>query len=179
VYLKGKQFDIEVPMRKIRLTPSVTEKNGEKTYHDNGSVIVYDTSGPFSDPKQEINLQKGLPRIREKWIEERNDAERLPKLSSEYGLARLEDKNLDYLRFEHKHLPFRAKQGRQLTQMYYAKQGIITAEMEFVSIRENMNNEELGIKTHITPEFVRQEIAAGRAIIPANINHSECEPMII
>ena len=179
IYIKGKLFDIEVPMRKINLTPTVTETNGEKTYQDNGYVIVYDTSGPFSDPKQEINLQKGLPRIREKWIEERNDAERLSKLSSAYGQARLEDKTLDYLRFEHKHLPFRTKNGRQLTQMYYAKQGIITAEMEFVAIRENMNNEELGIKTHITPEFVRQEIAAGRAIIPANINHAECEPMII
>ena len=179
VYVRGKMFDIEVPMRKINLTPTVEEKNGEKSVRDNGSVVVYDTSGPFSDPKHEINLQKGLPRLREKWLEERNDAERLPKLSSKYGQKRLEDKRLDHLRFEHKHLPYRAKEGRQLTQMYYAKAGIITAEMEFVSIRENMNNEELGIKTHITPEFVRQEIAAGRAIIPANINHAECEPMII
>jgi phosphomethylpyrimidine synthase len=179
VYIEGKIFDILVPMRKINLTPTVVEKKGEKTVQDNGYVIVYDTSGAFSDPKQEINLQKGLPRIREKWIEARNDAERLTKLSSEYGQKRLEDKNLDHLRFEHKHLLYRAKAVRQLTQMYYAKQGIITAEMEFVSIRENMNNEELGIKTHITPEFVRQEIAAGRAIIPANINHVECEPMII
>ena len=184
IYIRGKLFDIEVPMRKINLTPTVSEINGEKTYHDNGYVIVYDTSGPFSDPKQEINLQKGLPRIREKWIEQRNDVEMLSKLSSAYGQARLENKNLDYLRFGTDaacHVPtiFRAKNGHQLTQMYYAKQGIITAEMEFVAIRENMNNEELGIKTHITPEFVRQEIAAGRAIIPANINHVECEPMII
>jgi phosphomethylpyrimidine synthase len=179
IYIKGKLFDIAVPMRRINLTPTVTVKNGEKTVQDNGSVVVYDTSGMFSDPKQEIDLQKGLPRIREKWITDRNDAERLPELSSEYGQSRLEDKRLDYLRFEHKHLPYRAKQGRQLTQMYYAKQGIITAEMEFVAIRENMNNEALGIKTHITPEFVRDEIAAGRAIIPANINHPECEPMII
>ena len=179
VYVKGKLFDIEVPMRKINLTPTATVNNGEKSIQDNGYVVVYDTSGPFSDPRQEINLQKGLPRIREKWIDDRNDAERLPKLSSEYGQKRLEDKSLDYLRFEHNHLPYRAKSGRQLTQMYYAKQGIITAEMEFVSLRENMNNEELGIETHITPEFVRQEIAAGRAIIPANINHAECEPMII
>jgi len=179
IYIKGKIFDIEVPMRKINLTPTVTLKNGEKTTQDNGHVIVYDTSGKFSDPNCEINLQKGLPRIREQWIEDRNDAERLPKLSSQYGQARLEDKSLDYLRFEHKHLPYKAKAGQHLTQMYYAKKGIITAEMEFVAIRENMNNEELGIKTHITPEFVCSEIAAGRAIIPANINHTECEPMII
>ncbi|MCL2132238.1 MAG: phosphomethylpyrimidine synthase, partial [Lentimicrobiaceae bacterium] len=132
VYVKGKLFDIEVPMRKINLTPTATVKNGEKSIQDNGYVVVYDTSGHFSDPKQEINLQKGLPRIREKWIDDRNDAERLPKLSSEYGQKRLEDKSLDYLRFEHNHLPYRAKSGRQLTQMYYAKQGIITAEMEFV-----------------------------------------------
>ena len=181
IYSSGKLFAIQVPMRKINLTPSVTvkDKDGEQIHHENGYVIVYDTSGPFSDPKQEIDLQKGLPRIREKWIAERNDAERLPVFSSHYGKARLEDKTLDYLRFEHKHLPYRAKKGQQLTQMYYAKQGIITAEMEFVAIRENMNNEALGITTYITPEFVREEIAAGRAIIPANINHAECEPMII
>jgi phosphomethylpyrimidine synthase len=179
VYIRGKQFDIQVPMRKINLTPSVKIKNGQEIRTDNGYVIVYDTSGPFSDPNQEIDLKKGLPRIREQWIEQRGDAERLPELSSEYGRMRLADESLDSLRFEHNHLPFRAKKSRQLTQMYYARQGIITAEMEYVAIRENMNNEELGIKTHITPEFVRQEIAAGRAIIPANINHGECEPMII
>ncbi len=179
VYIQGKQFNIRVPMRKINLTPSVKIKDGQEIRTDNGYVIVYDTSGPFSDPNQEIDLKKGLPRIREQWIEQRGDADRLPELSSEYGRMRLADKSLDSLRFEHKHLPFRAKNGRQLTQMYYAKQGIITAEMEYVAIRENMNNEELGIKTHITPEFVRQEIAEGRAIIPANINHTECEPMII
>lgn len=179
VYMQGKQFDIQVPMRKINLTPSVKVKGGQEIRTDNGYVIVYDTSGPFSDPNQTIDLKKGLPRIREQWIKQRGDAERLPELSSEYGRMRLTDKNLDSLRFEHNHLPFRAKNGQQLTQMYYAKQGIITAEMEFVAIRENMNNEELGIKTHITPEFVRQEIATGRAIIPGNINHGECEPMII
>ncbi|MDR0603496.1 MAG: phosphomethylpyrimidine synthase ThiC [Bacteroidales bacterium] len=179
IYIEGNLFDIRVPMRKIKLTPTVINQNKKKLYHDNGYVIVYDTSGPFSDPKQEINLQKGLPRIREQWIEQRNDAERLSEFSSEYGKMRLKDKSLDHLRFEHKHLPYQAKKGQQLTQMYYAKQGIITAEMEFVAIRENMNNEELDIETHITPEFVRQEVAAGRAIIPGNINHAECEPMII
>ena len=179
VYIKGKLFDIRVPMRKINLTPSIKMKNGEKLMEDNGHVVVYDTSGPFSDPNQEIDLKKGLPRIREQWIEQRGDAERLSELSSQYGRMRLEDKSLDSLRFEHNHLPFKAKKGHQLTQMYYAKAGIITAEMEYVAIRENMNNEELGINTHITPEFVCQEIAAGRAIIPGNINHAECEPMII
>ena len=179
VYIKGKLFDIWVPMRKINLTPSVKMKNGEKLMEENGHVIVYDTSGPFSDPNQDIDLKKGLPRIREPWIEQRGDAECLPEMSSQYGRMRLDDKSLDCLRFEHKHLPFRVKKGHNLTQMYYAKAGIITAEMEYVAIRENMNNEELGIYTHITPEFVRKEIAAGRAIIPGNINHAECEPMII
>ncbi|MDR1459620.1 MAG: phosphomethylpyrimidine synthase ThiC [Bacteroidales bacterium] len=179
IYVEGKLFDIRVPMRKIKLSPTVTEQNGEKIYRDNGSVTVYDASGPFSDPKQDIDLQKGLPRIREKWIEQRNDAELLREFSSHYSKIRLQNKDLDCLRFEYKHFPCRAKKGRKLTQMYYAKEGIITAEMEFVAIRENMNNEELGVKTYITPEFVREEIAAGRAIIPANINHPECEPMII
>ncbi|MDR1878129.1 MAG: phosphomethylpyrimidine synthase ThiC, partial [Bacteroidales bacterium] len=179
IYVEGKLFNILVPMRRIKLTPTVTEKNGENIYTDNGYVTVYDTSGPFSDLAQEIDLRKGLPRIREQWINARADSEQLPCLSSQYGRMRMEDKTLDYLRFEHKHLPRRAVKGRSLTQMYYARQGIITAEMEFVAIRENMNNEEAGVKTHITPEFVRQEIAAGRAIIPCNINHAECEPMII
>ena len=179
IYMKGKLFDIEVPMRKINLTPTVTVKNGEKMMTDNGHVIVYDTSGPFSDPNQEIDLKKGLPPIRKQWIIQRGDAELLPEISSQYGKMRMQDTSLDCLRFEHIHLPFRAKKAHQLTQMYYAKQGVVTAEMEFVAIRENMNNDELGIETHITPEFVRQEIAAGRAIIPGNINHLECEPMII
>jgi phosphomethylpyrimidine synthase len=179
VYMQGKLFDIRVPMRKIRLTPTLSTVNGKEIQRDNGYVIVYDTSGPFSDPHQEIDLKKGLPRFRQQWIENRQDAEQLPYFSSQYGRIRLSDAALDHLRFAHNHLPYRAKQGCRLTQMYYAKKGVITAEMEYVAMRENMNNEELGISTHITPEFVRTEIAAGRAIIPANINHPECEPMII
>ncbi|MBO4739297.1 MAG: phosphomethylpyrimidine synthase ThiC [Bacteroidales bacterium] len=179
IYVKGQLFNINVPMRKINLTPTVEIINGKKVLHENAPVVVYDTSGPFSDPNQEINLRKGLPRIRKQWIEDRGDAEQLPQLTSEYGRMRLSDSSLDHLRFELHHLPYRAKDGRKLTQFHYAKAGIITAEMEYVAIRENLNNHELGINSYITPEYVRQEIAAGRAIIPANINHLECEPMII
>ena len=140
---------------------------------------IYDTSGPFSDPDIEIDLKKGLPRMRETWITNRGDVEQLPNVTSEYGRMRREDKSLDHLRFEHIALPYRAIPGKCCTQMYYAKQGIITPEMEYVAIRENMNCKELGIETYITPEFVRDEIAAGRAVLPANINHPESEPMII
>ena len=120
-----------------------------------------------------------MPRLRESWIAARGDVEQLADLTSGYGRARRRDKSLDHLRFEHITLPYRAKAGRRVTQMHYAKRGIITPEMEYVAIRENMNCEALGIPTHITPEFVRREVAEGRAIIPANINHPEAEPMII
>ena len=180
VYLKGSIHpDIRVAMRKINLTPTVTIENGEKVVRQNAPVYVYDTSGPFSDPNVEIDLKQGLPRLREKWILSRGNVEQLSGLTSEYGRARLADKSLDHLRFAHIALPYRAKAGQQISQMYYAKQGIITPEMEYVAIRENMNCRELGIDTHITPEFVRDEIAAGRAVLPANINHPEAEPMII
>lgn len=181
VYMDGTLFpEIRVAMRKVNLTPTVTkDKNGEKHFSENAPVYVYDTSGAYSDPKVEINLKRGLPRLREPWILKRGGVEKLSQQSSEYCRERLANKSLDELRFQHIALPYRALPGKSVTQMAYAKQGIITPEMEYVAIRENMNCEELGIKTHITPEFVREEVAAGRAVIPANINHPEAEPMII
>ena len=181
VYMEGTLFpEIRVAMRKVNLTPTVTkDKNGEKHFSENTPVYVYDTSGAYSDPKVEINLKRGLPRLREPWILKRGGVEKLLQQSSEYCRERLANKSLDELRFQHIALPYRALPGKSVTQMAYAKQGIITPEMEYVAIRENMNCEELGIKTHITPEFVREEVAAGRAVIPANINHPEAEPMII
>lgn len=181
VYMEGTLFpEIRVAMRKVNLTPTVTkDKNGEKHFSENTPVYVYDTSGAYSDPKVEINLKRGLPRLREPWILKRGGVEKLSQQSSEYCRERLANESLDELRFQHIALPYRALPGKSVTQMAYAKQGIITPEMEYVAIRENMNCEELGIKTHITPEFVREEVAAGRAVIPANINHPEAEPMII
>mgnify|MGYP002609648907 CR=1 FL=1 len=179
-YMHGTMFPyIKVGMQKVNLTPTVNIVNGEKVATPNAPVYIYDTSGPFSDPDIEIDLKKGLPRMRESWITGRGDVEQLPSITSEYGKMRRDDKSLNHLRFEHIALPYRAKAGKAITQMAYAKAGIVTPEMEYVAIRENMNCKELGIETHITPEFVRQEVAAGRAIIPANINHPECEPMII
>ena len=166
-------------MRKVTLTPTVDIINGEKVEHENKPVYIYDTSGAFGDSNAVIDLKKGLPRLREKWVTDRNDVDRLSEITSVYGRMRRDDKNLDHLRFEHIALPYKAKDGMQISQMYYAKQGIVTPEMEYVAIRENMNCKELGIDTHITPEFVRDEIAAGRAVLPANINHPEAEPMII
>ena len=179
VYKNGTIFPIRVAMRKINLTPTVKIENGEKVFYPNEPVYVNDTSGVYTDPDVAIDLNKGIPRIREQWITARGDVERQNGISSEYGQARLNDKSLDDIRFKQRHDPYKAKAGRKITQMAYARAGIITAEMEYVAIRENLNNDELGIATHITPEFIRQEIAAGRAIIPANINHPEAEPMII
>lgn len=180
VYVQGNiHKDIKVAMRRVNLTPTVDLKKGERIIKENAPVYIYDTSGPFSDPNIEIDLKKGLPRLREKWISKREDTEQLSELTSKYGRERLADKSLDGLRFEHIHLPLRAKEGRNISQLYYAKKGIITAEMEYVAIRENMNCKDLGIESHITPEFVCKEIAAGRAVLPANINHPEAEPMII
>ncbi|MBR6311264.1 MAG: phosphomethylpyrimidine synthase ThiC [Paludibacteraceae bacterium] len=180
VYIEGKLFpQIRVGMRKVKLTPTVTVKDGKKIFSENDDVYVYDTSGAFGDENAEIDLKKGLPRLREEWIRSRGDVEQLAEISSEYGKIRRDDRSLDPLRFEHIALPYKAKEGKQISQMYYARQGIITPEMEYVAIRENMNCKELGIDTHITPEFVRDEIAAGRAVLPANINHPEAEPMII
>ncbi len=179
VYVSGKLHDIRVAMRKVNLTDTVNIMDGKRVVRHNDPVYLYDTSGAFTDPAVEIDLDKGLPRMREAWVAARNDTEQLPEISSEYGRRRQADKSLDAIRFKHLHLPRRAKEGKEITQMYYARQGIITPEMEYVAIRENLQNEQLGIASHITPEFVRNEVACGRAIIPANINHPEAEPMII
>ena len=180
VYLPGKLYpNIRVAMRKVEQVPSVSFEGEEKIATPNPEVYVYDTSGPFSDPSMSIDLKKGLPRLREEWIVGRGDVEQLPEITSEYGQMRRDDKSLDHLRFEHIALPYRAKKGEAITQMAYAKRGIITPEMEYVAIRENMKCKEAGIDSYITPEFVRDEIARGRAVLPANINHPESEPMII
>lgn len=180
VYMTGERFPfVKVGMRKVKQMPTVEIVDGERVFHENPDVYIYDTSGAFGDAEANIDLKKGLPRLREEWIKARGDVEQLIEISSEYGRKRRDDKSLDHLRFEHIELPYRAKKGCQISQMYYAKQGIVTPEMEYVAIRENMNCKELGIESHITPEFVRDEIAAGRAVLPANINHPEAEPMII
>lgn len=179
VYINGKLFPIKVAMRKINLTPTVKIVNGKKVATENAPVYVNDTSGVYTDPAVKTDINEGLPRFREQWILDRGDVEQQNGISSEYGRLRLNDCSLDEIRFKKHYNPYKAKSGKAITQMAYAKAGIITAEMEYVAIRENLNNEELGIKTYITPEFVRQEIAEGRAIIPANINHPEAEPMII
>ena len=178
-YLEGTLFPIRVAMRKVHLTDNVKIEDGKRVCTPNHDVYIYDTSGPYTDPTFEIDLQKGLPRLRESWILDRKDVELLSEISSEYGKMRQSDPALDHLRFDHITLPLKAKEGQCITQMHYAQQGIITPEMEYVSIRENQNNATLGIESHITPEFVRQEIAEGRAVLPANINHPEAEPMII
>ena len=180
IYVSGKLFpDIKVGMRKINLYPTVKIENGKRIEYPNDPVTVYDTSGVYTDPNVTIDITKGVPRIREQWIENRKDTVVLPEITSEYGKARLADKNLDDIRFPIQHAPRVAAEGKSITQMHYARAGVITPEMEYVAIRENLNNAELGIESYITPEFVREEIAAGRAIIPANVNHPEAEPMII
>lgn len=179
IYIEGTLHDIRVPMRRIKLTPTVKSINGESVILENQPICVYDTSGAYTDPNIVININEGLPRIREKWIAERSDLEVLPSISSQYGNERALNQDLDKIRFAHQYLPRRAKTGCKITQMALAKMGIITPEMEYVAIRENMDCEALGVKSHITPEFVREEVASGRAVIPANINHPESEPMII
>ncbi len=180
IYVRGDINKIWVGMRKIKLMDSVTpDKDGKRTHKKNSPVTVYDTSGPYSDPKYTINIEEGLPRIREEWYGKRKDMVELSELSSDYGRQRQADPSLDGIRFPRLHLPYKAKDGKCITQMYYAKRRIITPEMEYVAIRENQQIEALGLKSYITPEFVRKEVAAGRAIIPANINHPEAEPMII
>ncbi|PJI46489.1 MAG: phosphomethylpyrimidine synthase ThiC [Pseudomonas sp.] len=192
VYLTGSRPDIRVPVREISLADTPTAFGGEK----NAPVMVYDTSGPYTDPDVHIDLRKGLPDVRSRWIDERGDTEILPGLTSEFGQSRLADASLDALRFAHVRTPRRAKAGGNVTQMHYARQGIITPEMEYIAIRENMKLQEAraaglldaqhpgqsfgaSIQKEITAEFVRDEVARGRAIIPANINHTELEPMII
>ncbi|VXC15234.1 hydroxymethylpyrimidine moiety synthesis in thiamin biosynthesis [Pseudomonas sp. 8Z] len=192
VYVQGTRADIRVPMREISLDVTPTDFGGEI----NAPVTVYDTSGPYTDPNVSIDVRKGLADVRSAWIEDRGDTEKLPGLSSEFGQRRLADEELTKMRFAHVRNPRRAKAGHNVSQMHYAKQGIITPEMEYVAIRENMKLAEAreagllaeqhaghsfgaAIPKEITPEFVRSEVARGRAIIPANINHVELEPMII
>ena len=179
IYVDGSIYPIKVGMRRIKLTPTVKIVNGEKVMTENAPVVVNDTSGVYTDPNVEEDINKGIPRLREKWIEQRADTALQDGISSEYGRQRLADASLDDIRFPVRHNPRMALPGKQITQMAYAKAGVVTAEMEYVAIRENLNNKDLGIETYITPEFVRHEVAAGRAIIPANINHPEAEPMII
>ncbi|VVN14570.1 Phosphomethylpyrimidine synthase [Pseudomonas fluorescens] len=192
VYVQGSRPDIRVPMREISLDDTPTDFGGEA----NAPVLVYDTSGPYTDPAVSIDVRKGLGDVRSAWIDARGDTERLEGLSSNFGQQRLSDAELTKLRFAHVRNPRRAKAGANVTQMHYARQGIITAEMEYVAIRENMKLQEAraaglleqqhaghsfgaSVPKEITAEFVRDEIARGRAIIPANINHTELEPMII
>ena len=188
VYLQGSRADIQVPMRAIELTDTPTGLGGEH----NPDILVYDTSGVYTDPQISIDLNQGLPNVREAWIAERQDTEQLAHLSSHFGQERLKDIRTADIRFAHIQKPRRAKTGKNVTQMHYARQGMITPEMEYIAIRENQRQREgtdtrqhagqnFGAKnlTEITPEFVRQEVAEGRAIIPANINHPEIEPMII
>jgi phosphomethylpyrimidine synthase len=199
IYLNGELYPIKIAMREIILSPTklVTGQSEE-----NPPVIVYDTSGPYTDENTTIDIKKGLHRLREQWIIDRSDVERLENVSSAYGKQRREDASLNILRFEHIQNPLRAKTGENVTQLHYAKKGIITPEMEYIAIRENQHIEALKSKLNgqhkmltqqhagnsfgantpkgmITPEFVRDEVAAGRAIIPCNINHPESEPMII
>lgn len=180
IYVQGSIHKIKVGMRKIKIQDTVIRgKDGELTYKKNNPVIVYDTSGPYSDPKIAVNISNGIPRIREDWYAGRKDLIQLETITSDYVRQRLNDPSLDEIRFPKRYLPYCAKTGKNITQMYYAKRRIITPEMEYVAIRENQQIEALGLKSYITPEFVRKEIAAGRAVIPANINHPEAEPMII
>ncbi len=176
VYVPGKMYpDIRVGMREILTEDTETPV-----------VPVYDTSGPYSDQDAKLDVTKGIERFRESWIMERGDAEQLDDMTSAYGRARRANHELDHLRFNAEHHPLRAKAGHHLTQLDYARKGIVTKEMEYVAIRENQRLDELQAQgkikiegSPITPEFVRDEIAAGRAILPGNINHPECEPMII
>ncbi|MGF1758984.1 phosphomethylpyrimidine synthase ThiC [Photobacterium sagamiensis] len=196
VYVQGSRDDIQVPMREISLSDSLV--GGTKTdpiFEPNEPIRVYDTSGCYTDPEQPVNIYAGLNKIRSGWIDERGDTELLGELSSEYTKERLSDDTLDDLRFAERIHARRAQQGQCVTQLHYARKGIVTPEMEYIAIRENMgrvqyrdevlNLQHPGISfganlpSEITPEFVRQEVAEGRAIIPANINHPESEPMII
>lgn len=192
VYRQGSRDDIRVPMREIELSDTPQGQNGQ--IEKNPAVTVYDTSGPYTDPAETIDIRTGLNEVRRAWIEDRGDTQVLADLSSKYGRLRAQDSNTQHLCFEHNRRPRRALAGRNVTQMHYAKRGIITPEMEYVAVRENLRletcqpqlaqqhpGESFGasIPKQITPEFVRDEVARGRAIIPANINHTELEPMII
>jgi phosphomethylpyrimidine synthase len=185
IYVEGSRPDVRVPFRSIAQSPTAGEPNPD--------VLVYDTSGPYTDPDVAINVREGLKPLRLNWIIERGDTDELPHVSSEYGRQRATDPKLAAIRFVPQRSPRRAKAGKRVTQLHYARRGEITPEMEYIAIRENARNEALGelVRQHpgnshgaaiprvITPEFVREEVARGRAIIPANINHPELEPMII
>ena len=191
VYRTGSRPDLNVPFREITLADTHSSQGVER----NGSVYVYDTSGPYTDPDARIDIRRGLPPLRARWIDERGDTELLDGVSSEYGRSRQNDSKLEPLRFAHLHTPRRARPGANVTQMHYARRGIVTPEMEFIAIRENCMREAYreevrrlrhpgmgfgaNLPEEVTPEFVRDEVAAGRAIIPSNINHPETEPMII
>jgi phosphomethylpyrimidine synthase len=190
VYVQGSTSDIQVPFREISISDTPSEFGAEK----NAPILVYDTSGPYTDPKYDINIQNGLPPLRTKWIEDRKDTEQLDGPTSIFGQQRKTDPDLEKMRFNLLRKPKKAIQGKNVSQMHYAKKGIITPEMEFIAIRENQRLEGISdvlqtqhpgqnygarILKIITPEFVRDEVARGRAIIPANINHPETEPMII
>ncbi len=191
IYIQGRRDDIRVPMREISQSPTLVGIEKQ----ENSSIAVYDTSGPYTDPNVQIDIRRGLNRLRKEWIEERKDTQGLQQFSSEYGRDRMQSSELEQIRYEHTPLPRRAVSGQNVSQMHYARQGVITSEMEFIAIRENQKldsyREESLLYRHpgmgfgaeipdvITPEFVRDEVARGRAIIPANINHPEIEPMII
>nr|WP_111498240.1 phosphomethylpyrimidine synthase ThiC [Marinobacter bohaiensis] len=192
IYVTGSRPDLRVPMREIRLSDTTTSDGPQP----NAPLVVYDTSGPYTDPAADIDLRRGLTPVRSAWIAERDDTEELPGYSSDYTRRRLRDPALDTLRFDDHRKPRRARAGRNVSQIHYARQGIVTPEMEYVAIRENLKLQEAreqgwlddqhpgqshgaAIPSEITPEFVREEIARGRAILPANINHPEVEPMII
>ncbi len=189
VYVQGSRPDLRVPFRAIQLSPTPSALGGE----DNAEEWVYDTSGPYTDPAVSIDLRRGLPALRQPWLEARQDSEVLTQLSSAYGRRREQDPQLEALRFTRAQPVRRAHPGGNVSQLHYARRGIITAEMEYVALRENLRRQALieghgqhpgqsfgaSIPSEITPAFVRDEIARGRAIIPANINHPELEPMII
>jgi phosphomethylpyrimidine synthase len=189
IYVKGEMYDIKVAMREVSQAPTKS-KLGLKP---NPPVTIYDTSGPYTDPNKDIDIQKGVEPIRKEWILKRGGVQPLFEFSSQYANQKLEDKSLDEIRFPNIQMPLKAKSGQNVTQMHYARKGIITAEMEYIAIRENQKLQDWKEEFHqhqghnwgshmpkeITPEFVRKEVAEGRAIIPANINHPETEPMII
>ncbi|MBU2891992.1 phosphomethylpyrimidine synthase ThiC [Colwellia sp. D2M02] len=196
IYVEGKIHDIKVGMREITLTDTLVSGSKENpVYEKNEPLCVYDTSGFYTDENVEIDVHKGIPRLREAWIDARDDVEKFTVTHSKFAQERLDDEGVDEIRFEHLPTKRIAKKGKNVTQMHYAKQGIITPEMEYIAIRENLKREQVkdeillqqhkgqsfgaSIPEQITPEFVRDEVARGRAIIPVNINHPECEPMII
>ena len=176
VYVTGSRPDLRVPLRTVNLHAT---RDFDGTLTANEPVRLYDTSGPYTDPQVHIDLAHGLAPLRLAWIRERGDVEELPGATSLYRKLRERDPQLEAIRFHADRKPLRAAPGRNVSQMHYARQGTITPEMEFIAIRENLGREAAGIRSHITPEFVRDEVARGRAVIPCNINHPETEPMII